>query len=208
MTYSPNKPDAGPSPSIDVSQIQTNFSQFDTIFSNNHTALNDLNQGAHEAVVFTLQVFDPGVTEDLAVLYSKNASSRAGTQPQLFAQIPTFLPTKQDTTAARNTGMQLTYNSVNTSGPIYHSFLPGGYILYSGVDSGVTVPSVQISDTIILSPAPTKVLIAIATPVGQLWTVATAINTVTNDRFTINSIGNGNGPAIPYSFVWIAIGKA
>lgn len=215
MTYSPNKPDSGPSPSIDVAQIQTNFSRFDAVFSNNHTALNDKNQGAHETVILLRQTADPGVTEDLAVLYAKNATSRAGTQPQLFVQIPKFLPTPQDTTNAQNTGMQLTYNTVNTAGPIYQSFLPGGYLLYQGSVSGNTAPNVLIAQTVILSPAPTSILIAIATPntmtsVGTPtpFNVSTTINTLTNDRFVINSTGNGSGGSIPYSFVWVAIGKA
>jgi len=215
MTYSPDKPDEGPSPAIDVVQIQTNFSQFASIFSNNHTALNDKNQGAHEGVILTRQLFDPGVTEDLAVLYAKNAGSKAGSQLQLFVQIPKFLPTGQDTTNAKNVGMQLTYNSVNTAGPIYQSFLPGGYLLYQGSVSGNTTPNVLIADTVILSPAPTKILVAIATPntmtsvgIAIPFNVSTTINTVTNDRFVINSTGNASGGSIPYSFVWMAIATA
>ena len=55
MTYSFTKPDSGPSPRIDVTQLQTDFSQFAGIFSStaagvnyNHTALNNKNQGDHE----------------------------------------------------------------------------------------------------------------------------------------------------------------
>lgn len=215
MTYSPNKPDAGPSPKVDVSQIQTDFSQFASIFANNHTALNDRNQGAHEAVILNRQFVDPGVTEDLSILYTKNAASKGGTQLQLFVQIPKFLPTDQDTTNAPNRGMQLTYNSVNIAGPIYQSFLPGGYLLYQGSVSGNTTPNVLIADTVILSPAPTQILVTIATPNTRTsagtpipFNVSTTINTVTNDRFTINSTGNGSSGSIPYSFCWVAIARA
>lgn len=204
--YNQLKPDAGPSPALDASIIQTNFSDFATIFATNHIALNDRNQGAHGQVVMQNQTSDPGVTEDLAVLYSKNATSKAGTQPQLFVQIPKFLPTNLDTTDAANVGMQLTHNTVNTAGPVYQSFLPGGYLFYFGVVNSNVLP---IAVTVILSPAPTRIITAIAEPNtvsagGVPFQVSTAIDTATNDRFIIYS----SGTVTPYSFTWTAIAKA
>lgn len=203
MTYSFIKPDGGPSPKVDVVQIRTNFSQFATIFNGNHTALNNTNQGDHENVILTKQTADPGVTQDLDVLYCKDATSQAGTQPQLFIQIPKFLPNQFDTTQAENTPMQLTYNSVNTAGPVYQSFLPGGYLLFFGSTSNIAV-------NITLSPAPTKILIAIATP-NTMTTAGTPIpfnvstTILTNSTFKINSTLNGSGPVIAYSFGWMAV---
>lgn len=205
MTYSFIKPDAGPSPKDDVTQIRTNFSQFATLFNINHTALNNSNQGDHEAVVLTLQTVDPTVTEDLDVLYCKDASSQAGTQPQLFVRIPDFLPNANDPTVTKNDPMQLTYNSVNTAGPVYQSFLPGGYLLYFGSTSNIAV-------NITLSPAPTQILVAIATP-NTMTSVGTAVpfsvstTILSNSTFKINSTLNGTGPVIPYSFGWVAIAK-
>lgn len=168
MTYSILKPDSGPAPSIDVNQIQTNFSQFASIFSRTvlginygHTALNLPNQGDHESVIMQRQTSDPGVTSDYTVLYSKNSTSAAGTQPQLFAQIPKFLPTSLDPTDAPNNPMALTYQSVGTAGPVFYSFLPGGYLIYFGAASGTPA-------TVTLSPAPTKILVALATPTTVL----------------------------------------
>lgn len=211
--YNRLKPDAGPSPALDASIIRTNFSDFATIFATNHIALNDRNQGAHGQVIMQNQSSDPGVTEDLAILYSKTASSNLGSQPQLFVQIPKFLPTNLDTTDAQNVGMQLTYNEVNTAGPVYQSFLPGGFIFYFGIVSGVSVPNVITSLNINLSPAPTEIITAIATPntmttIGtpQPFSVSTEINS--NSMFTIWSTANGGGPGIPYSFTWTAIAKA
>jgi hypothetical protein len=199
MTYSHIKPDAGPSPALDASTIQTNFSQFATIFAVNHTLINDASQGEHEGMVFQLQSADPGVTQDLAVLYCKNATSKSGTQPQLFVQIPKFLPNQNDTTQAENTGMQLTYNSVNTAGPVYQSFLPGGYLLYFGSTSNIAV-------NITLSPAPTQIVMAIATP-NNLTSIGTPIpfdvstQILSNSTFKINSaLASGI-----YTFGWIAI---
>ena len=208
MTYSPIIPNGVQSPKDQVVAVQTNFAQFAAIFAStsggvnyNHTALNDTNQGDHESVILTNQTADPGVTTALDVLYSKNASSKAGIQPQLFVQIPKFLPNQNNSDNVPNTPMQLTYNSVNTSGPIYQSFLAGGYLLYFGMVSSIGSP-------IILSPAPTKLLIAIADGnnvlgVNQVpFNVCTSINTTTNDRFTIFS-DNATGS---FTYTWMAIG--
>lgn len=209
MTYDKLKPDAGPSPLLDAPIIQGNFSDFSTIFALNHIALNDRNQGAHGQVILENQAADPGVTEDLAVLYNKDAISNASTEPQLFVQIPKFLPTNLDTTDAPNTGMQLTYQQVNTAGPVYQSFLPGGYLFYTGTIAGVSVPNVITSLTVTLLPAPTRIITAIAnsntvtSPGGRPFKVSTTINT--NDTFTIYSDANAGNAGIPYIFTWTAI---
>lgn len=205
MTYNPLKPDSGPSPLVDAPTIQTNFAQFAAIFSRtaggviyNHTPLNDNNQGDHEAILLEKQTADPGVTQLLDALYCKDATSNAGTQPQLFVQIPKFLPTILDTRNAPNNPMQLTYNAVNTAGPIYQSFLAGGYLVFFGTTNNIAL-------NITLSPAPTTLLLAIAEPQNVLagntaFDVTT--NIINNSTFKINSIS-----AIGvYTFSWIAIG--
>ncbi len=158
MTYNPKIPKATASPKDSASPIQVNFNQYVSIFSRtaggviyNHIAFNDIHQGKHAAVLMDKVSNPPGVTQDLSVLFNKNAISNAGTQPQLFAQIPKFLPTKNDTTKADNAAMQLTYNQVNTAGPTqFQSFLIGKYLIYFGSSSsGVTVT---------LTPTPTKIL--------------------------------------------------
>lgn len=212
MTYNKLKPDSGPSPLLDVSIIQGNFSDFSTIFALNHIALNDRNQGAHGRVILENQSDDPGVTEDLAVLYNKDATSNVSTEPQLFAQIPKFLPTNLDTTDADNVGMQLTYQQVNTAGPVYQSFLPGGYLFYTGSVTGVSIPNVITSLLITLSPIPTRIITAIANsntvtnPGGRPFKVSTIINN--QSTFTIYSDANAGNPGIPYIFTWTAIAIA
>ncbi len=205
MTFSFVKPDSGPSPAVDASQIQTNFSVYATAFAVNHTALNDKNEGDHEVVLLTRQITDPDTVANFNLLYSKNAVSKATTEPQVFVRNPKWLPDAFDQTNASNTPMQLTYNQVNTTGPTdFQSFLPGGYILYFGTTT-------NIAADVILSPAPTKILIAIAEPSTMTsgvnpfpFTVSTVINTSTNDRFTINStLGNA-----PYKFTYMAIAVA
>lgn len=220
MTFTPKKPDIGPSPFLDAPTIQTNYAQFASIFSKtvtgviyNHTPLNDPNQGDHESIIFELQSQDPGVTEDLVNLYSKNATSKASIEPQLFMQIPRFLPTANDTTQNPNLGMQLTYNAVNTAGPIYQSFLSGEqlYLIYFGTDTGNTVMGVNISDTIVVTPTPTQLVLAIATANtlqtgGVPFTISTKITA--SDTFVITSLANQSGASIPYSIQWMAIAKA
>lgn len=160
MTFTPIKPDAGPSPALDAPIIQTNFAQIAARFSQsaggfnyNHTSLNSAKQGNHEVILMQKQTSDPVVDNNEVILYVKDATSNAGTQPQLFIRIPRYLPTKYDTRTVSNTPMQLTYNQVNTAGPIYQSFLMGGYLIFFGT-------TVNIAANIVLSPAPTRLLIA------------------------------------------------
>lgn len=209
--YSPLVPPSEDSPSIDAVKIQTNFDQFAAIFNRlvgavnyNHTAFNDPHQGKHGAIIIQNRVGDPGVIDDLAILYSKDAAAATGgPQPQLFAQILKFLPTNLDTRDAPNIGMQLTYNTVNTAGPIYQSFLPGGYIIYFGSITGANAPA-----TITLVPTPTKTLMAQAFP-----TTTQSVNgppdrvfaSITQpDKVIVNS-----STASPADvFLWLAIAQA
>lgn len=201
MTYIPTKPDAGPSPFVDASTIQTNFQQFGIIFANNHKALNKFGQGDHTTVILENQASDPGITTSLVALYNKNAgAATGGPQPQLFFQIPKFLPTQYDTSNIPNVGMQLTYNTVNTSGPTqYQSFLPGGYIIYFGSTMNAAIP-------ITLSPVPSNLIVANATMTtttggGVPFSVSTSINSAS--QFTINTNATG-----AYTILWFAIAGA
>ena len=202
MTYSFVKPDPGPSPKDDVTQIQTNFSQFGSIFATNHTAMNDRFQGDHTYVVLTKQGSVPTNTGQEAMLFARDAAAAtAGPQPQLFVKIPDFLPTDNDPTKTPSAkSMQLTYNSVNVAGPQYQSFLPGGYILYIGSE---TTSNVQVT----LVPAPTQILLAIATvnkstgPGGLPFQISTRIDAA--DKFTIFTNATN-----PFTVNWYAIGQA
>jgi hypothetical protein len=218
MSYNQTKPDQGPSPKLDVGTIQNNFLQFSNFFKINHTALNKIFQGDHEAVILSQQG-DPSVIGNETILFCKSANSTAaGLQPELFISIPKFLPNNTDTTNSPNVPIQLTYPTVNVAGPIYQSFLPGmtapngtgAYVVYFGVDSGNTVTNVKIVDTITLIPTPGRILVAIAAPntvtsIGNPTPFDVKTNIIAANQFTINSFGNANGPPIPYSFTWIAI---
>lgn len=165
MSYDPKIPLPTESPSNSASPIQVNFSQFATIFSTlagginyNHMPFNTSHQGKHAAIILEKQALDPVVEGSLDALYCKDTTTTASTEPQLYVRIPNFLPTDIDTRDAPNDPMQLTYNSVGTAGPIYYSFLPGGYLIYFGS---------QVKNTAItLSPTPASILCVQAFPTG------------------------------------------
>lgn len=198
MTYSTTKPDGGPSPFLDVGQIQTNFSTFDTTFTVNHTPLNNMNQGDHEDVIFEKTLTSPVVNNNFDVLYARDATSAAGTEPQLFVKIPKFLPTKTDPTNATNAGMQLTYNQVNTAGPQYQGFFPGAFLFYS---STATFP---FGTTITLIPAPTKILTIIAATQNTIITspIKCSATILSSSTFKIDCSAPGG------TILWMAIAQA
>jgi hypothetical protein len=214
MTYNPEIPLVTAAPKDSALPIQVNFSQFASIFSSlsatvnyNHMPLNDTNEGKHGAVIFQNQTLDPGVTDDYDVLYAKNATSSVSTEPQLFVQIPKFLPTNLDSTNAPNNPMQLTYSTVNTTGPIYYSFLPGGYIFYFGNVTGTALNPY----TVTLSPTPTSIIACFAFPntveansVHNPLKMSVVNNSPTGFKVYTNL---SNGPAT-YNFNWMAIAQA
>lgn len=200
MTYVPNTPESQPSPKDTQVQIQTNFAQYALKFAVNHTAINNSNQGDHEAVVMEKQANDPSVVNNLVALYCKDAISQAGTQPQLFARIKKFLPTTLDPTNAINAPMQLTYNSVNTAGPQYQSFLVGGLLFFFGSTN-------SIATTITLSPSPSvlRLAIAIGTAISSGGIPNNANTQITQpNKFKINS----SNAAPTDTYFWLAIGVA
>lgn len=204
MSYLQTKPDSGPSPKLDAPIIQGNFSSFASIFSStvlgvvlNHIAMNDPNQGDHGAIILEKQSADPGADQPVANLYNKNAAAATGgPQPQLFSQIQKFLPTKLDTTDAANVGVQLTYNTVNLAGPIYQSFVAGGYIVYFGATS-------VINSAITLSPTPSSLLVVMAQPsVGVPQSVKYGTQILSATQFKINA------SAAVGAYTYFAIGVA
>ncbi len=206
MTYDPNSPQGPPSPASQVAQVRTNFSTFESVFARNHTALNSARQGDHEGIVLEKRLVDPEVVENLVALYCKDATSNLNTQPQIFCRIPKFLPTSLDTTDADNDPMQLTYDKVNVAGPVYQSFVAGAYLIYFGTVTSIVAP-------IVLSPAPTKILIAIANPntftnTGTFVPFQVSTKILTTSTFKINSTLNVGGTPIAYSFTWFAIAQA
>jgi hypothetical protein len=214
MTYLPNIPQGDNSPKNQAPLIQTDFSKFASVFSTtigsnkyNHSPVNTMNQGDHETIMLQDQVTtDPTINDNFACLYAKDASSKVGTQPQLFLRIPKYLPNQFVTKNAPNTPMQLTYNQVNTTGPIYQSFLAGGYLLFWGT---TTITSPNVSKQITLPLATTQILIAIAYPnltIGSNLTtrVSTTIDSTTKFTIYLAAAITGIPSPLPLTFLILA----
>lgn len=211
MTYLPNIPIANDSPKNQAPLIQQDFSSFASVFSTNiggntynHTAVNTTNQGDHETIILQNQTGDPPVKGNFSSLYSRNATSILGTQPQLFLRIPKFLPNRFVNKNVDSIPMQLTYNQVNLEGPIYQSFLPGGYLLFWG---STTITSPAISTQITLPLSTTKILIAIANPntprtTGRMDARMVSTNIDSNTKFTIYTPSFTG--VVPFTFIVVA----
>lgn len=203
MTYSTRKPDAGPSPKVDVNQIRENFASFLTVFSANHTALNASTQGCHTNILFQTQTSNDDVPGGTANMFSKSVTNATSTQPHLFTKVARFLPNGNNSAMADNVPLQLTYNKVSTTGPIYQSFMIGGYLLFMGQTN-------NIAADIVLTPSPSRILSVIPaahnmkSSGGAPYDVAAQV--ISNTTFRIRSSLNGSGPAVPYLFTYLAIG--
>lgn len=203
MTYNPDIPNTIDSPASQQAAIQTNFAQFAAIYSTlsggviyNHMPINGSQEGKHAAVLMESQATDPAVTNNYAALYAKNVVSNAGAALQLFARIQDFLPNGKD----QNIPMQLTFNTVNTAGPQYQTFLAGGYVLYIGTSLA--------NVTITLTPAPLTLCCVQATSnkmtvVGTSVPVVTGTTILTPSTFQIKSANDTAGS----TFSWFAIGN-
>ncbi len=204
MTFDPNIPQSEPSPATQQPDVKTNFGQFASVFSStsggviyNHTPLNSSNQGKHEAIILEKQVIDPVIAGNIVDIYNKN--------DQIFLRIPRFLPENT------NTPIQLTYSTVNTAGPQYQSFLPGGYILYTGSSSGITSSASPVVTTITLSPAPSLILLPMAasntmTQFGTPQPCGIGTQILNASQFNITLTSPSNGAAATYNITWFAIG--
>ncbi len=195
MTYDPNITQNLPSPAAIVAQIRTNFSEYADAFDNNHSSINSSNQGKHTNVSLQRQAVDPVIEGDFADLFSKIVNANFGLSQQIFSMIPQFLPNELP-----NDPMQLTFNTVDSVGPQYQSFIAGGYIVYFGQTN-------NIATTITLSPAPTEIVCVIA----NSNTLNTSINpndigvVINANQFQFN-ITSASAAGF-YLFTWVAIAK-
>ena len=107
------------------SQILSNFQSINKVWADNHYPLNtDQNltlQGMHTVLTVRPQGTDPTTAAGQVAFYNKLVS----TIPQLF-----FRP------QSNATPIQLTYNTVSTSGAQQFSFVAGPFIIYGGFFTG------------------------------------------------------------------------
>lgn len=192
MSYDPTIPASTSTPTLSVGDIRANFSQFFTIFKQNHVALNNFNQGKHSEVILEKQTLHPTVREDQVTVYAKDKVDVFGTEPQIFAQV-------KKTPGLPNLPFQLTLNQVNITGPNqYQSFIMGGYLVYIGNTN-------NIAANITLSPAPASILCVQAVPQAFGGSgIPYTVGVVVTQPATIK-INSSNAPG-GTTFLWFAIG--
>jgi len=201
MTYKANIPQDLPPPSVIVDQIRENFSTFASVFDNNHQALNLNNQGKHTNVILQVGTTgSPPVDDNSNRLYTFGVQSNSSFSRQLFLKIPKFLPNDQP-----NDPIQLTFNSVNTAGPLYQSFLIGGFLVFIGTANQPINPNTIVPITINLTPVPKDILCIIAnvngSGIGFQGTVSA--KAVGNSQIVITPGQPNSGATQPYT--WLAI---
>lgn len=202
MTFQPDQPQDLPPPQISVDTLRQNFSSYADVFDNNHVAMNAARQGMHNALILEKQLADPNINDNFCTIYNKD---NGVADLQAFIKIPQFLPNQKP-----NTPMKLTYASVNTAGPVYQSFLVGGYLIYFGqVTQLSSVGPTPIPILVTLTPAPSKILCVIANTTNieglpPFWGQPFSVNVLSNFEFNINPTGTN---LLNYQIPWIAIGK-
>lgn len=207
--YDPLQPTNLPPPNIGIQSVRANFSTYADGFDNNHVALNLNNQGKHTNVIMQGQVGDPSVPDGFGTLYSKSVVSASSTSQELFSRIPLFPPIDKN-----NKPIQLTYNSVNTTGsPFYQSFLPDGYVVYFGTIANAT--NIGTATTITLVPAVSRIVCVIPVPtkfvpISGLISAPVQISvTLSNSNFSTFTITSRSTlvPATIGDINWVAIAQ-
>lgn len=204
MTYDPTIPTDLPPPSIAVDKIRTNFSQYASVFDNNHVALNANGQGKHSNVILQQQGSDPIVEGGFNSLYGKSVTSSSSTSNEVFVKIPQFLPDP-----LLQIPMQLTFNTVNNAGPIYQSFLANGYLVFIG---SVTQPPGPATPQVVTLPIATSgIVCVIANPhnvIGntQFFGASVSVEVISNTEISINP-RQTNLTGVNYTYTWVAIAK-
>ena len=77
MTYNPSIPQSTDIPSQSQSQLLTNFTQLNTVFSTNHVAFNNAtvaNRGKHNDVSLLQQAIEPAAVANEGQLYTKGVA--------------------------------------------------------------------------------------------------------------------------------------
>jgi hypothetical protein len=147
MTFNPNIPVNTDYMVISQPQIQSDFRQINSIFNENHVALNQTipgnSQGMHDLMTFRTQP-DPTTATDQLALYTKSS----GADINLF-----FRPSNNQTP------IQITYPSIktglqSTSPDVYfaeqYTFLAGPFVVYLG--------NVKVADGAIVTLLPATTL--------------------------------------------------
>lgn len=132
MTYDPNIPQASDLISVSQSQLQTNFSQANSIFNAEHVAFNNAtvaNRGKHRAIKMLEQSSTPTTAAGEGAFYTQDSS---GTTNLFF---------RRDSNGSI---IQMTNGLAPVDAETGRTMLPGNLMIQWGVVSG-TAPSVSVT---------------------------------------------------------------
>lgn len=185
MTYDPNIPQASDLISQSQSQIQTNFSQADSIFDQDHFTFDDAtvaDRGKHRQSTYVELGADPTTAADEIALYSKDTSGS------------TRLYLRQE---SAGTVVQMSGRDP-TAGSSGETFLPGGLLLKWGNIVSASNASTQNFST----PFPNNCYVVVVTE-----NIASSLSTVGVNGFTTTgfTFRTGAGGGVPITY--IAIGN-
>jgi len=157
MAYNPNIPLVSNLMVTSQPQIQSNFQTINSVFSKNHSSLNNLDpgrlQGMHTVLTLRPQSTDPTTTVDQVSLYTKTVAGVTS----IF-----FRPSNNQTP------IQLTYSSIETGLqsedpdvflPRQYTFLAGPFIFYVG--------RVVVTDGTIISLTPNSTLLYVGLTMAE-----------------------------------------
>jgi hypothetical protein len=191
MTYNPLIPQPTDQPSASQSQILTNFTQLNTIFSSNHYAFNDATvalRGQHRVVVLEQQAVGPATTATQGALYTK----AWGGSPNIYFR-------------RKSSGSEvlMTANTDPIALPVGYTFLPNSMGIQWGIaNAPAGVESGDINFAIPFSAGPYSVVCTMIRNSNTTNTIYVVTGTVTTTRFHVRNTDTGGA----HDFYWMAIG--
>jgi len=180
MTFTPGIPLATDKPSISRAQINTNFTQLNTVFNEDHITFNaTTGRGEHQKITFNSVVADPGLGDPKASLYIKSD----GTDSQLFFE-------NYNNTTGANVQRQLSNLTVTSAGTNYGYTTPWGQIYNWGSFTCATTDTTVTYAVAFSAPPQTIQLTAVSdngarNAVVRVSNAATAVCRATNNGLTI-----------------------
>lgn len=193
MSFNPNIPLVTDFMVQSQQQCKANFQSIFNAFAQNHKALNQENQGMHNALTFRQQP-DPVTSSSQVALYTK----AVGGIPNLF-----FAP------GSSATAIQLTYPSISTGLqstnpdvylPQQYTFVAGPFVVYGGL-----LKSVNNGSTTILTPTSTLIYAGLVMVSNTIGILQYGIPQISGSSFTVQYATNSN-PNKP-DFYYLAIGQ-
>lgn len=121
MTYDPTIPILSHNITVDASQIQTNFSQLNTLYGQDHFSFNNAtvgSRGLHKQITFPSAPTEPVPTGTITNVYPKVDALDTGGKIQLYFR-----------NASTTTQLTNAFSSAVTNG---YYMLPGGFIIMWG----------------------------------------------------------------------------